>query len=70
MRVSHDKEMKRVSFWLTKQERENNELFEKIKKTSEEYKKIDKKYKIVVFVSGNVKLDSVTADLLDRNKAI
>lgn len=70
MRVSHDKEMKRVSFWLTKQERENNELFEKIKKASEEYKKIDKKYKIVVFVSGNVKLDSVTADLLDRNKAI
>ncbi len=68
MRVSHDKEMKIVGVWLTKQESENNEIFEQVKKISAEYKKIHKKYKTVIYVSGVGDLVNLTADILKRNK--
>ena len=60
----HD-EQKYVSIWLTKAESSDIALRESLKSVYSEYK--EKKYRVVVFESGQGDLPTLTKDLLKHN---
>lgn len=66
MQVSIDNKVKYISVWLSHQDMNDPETEIKIQKMVEEYK--PKKYRVVVFESGNRDLLECTADLLVHNK--
>ncbi len=66
IRVSVNREIKAVQFWLTAAEREDNSVMSAIN----DYAVIDKKYKKVIYVSGVNSLAATTGDLLKRNRIV
>lgn len=69
MRISKNKQIKVVQFWMTPEERAEEGIMDKVNTYFNELKE-DKKYRPVVYVSGNANLTSLTADLLKRNHTI
>lgn len=69
MRISKNKDLKLVQFWMTPAEREKEGILDNVK-TQFELLKEDKKYKYVIYISGDRNLTDLTFDLLKRNKAI
>ena len=68
MQISIDNKVKYISVWLSHQDMNDPETEIKIQKIVEEYK--PKKYRVVVFESGNRDLLECTADLLVHNKRV
>ncbi len=68
MQISIDNKVKYISVWLSHQDMNNPDTEIKIQKIVEEYK--PKKYRVVVFESGNRDLLECTADLLVHNKRV
>lgn len=68
MQISIDNKVKYISVWLTHQDMDNPDTECEIKKIIEDYR--SKKYKVVVFKSGNRDLFECTVDLLKYNKNI
>ena len=68
MQIAIDNKVKYISVWLSHQDMNNPDTEIKIQKIVEEYK--PKKYRVVVFESGNRDLLECTADLLVHNKRV
>ena len=67
IRVSVNSNLKVVQIWMTQDEKENNGDYEKILAYADSIKE-NKKYKTIVYISGDHDLFSTTADLLKRNR--
>ena len=68
MQISIDNKVKYISVWLSHQDINDPSTELEINKLVEEYK--PKKYRVVVFESGNRDLLECTADLLVHNKGV
>ena len=68
MQISIDKQVKYISVWLSHQEINDPNTEIKVQKIVEEYR--PRKYRVVVFESGNRDLLECTTDLLIHNKGI
>jgi len=68
MQIAIDNKVKYISVWLSHQDMNDPDTEIKVQKIVEEYK--PKKYRVVVFESGNRDLLECTADLLVHNKRV
>lgn len=68
MQISIDNQVKYISVWLSHQDMDDPDTEIKVQRIVEEYK--PKKYRVVIFESGNRDLLECTADLLVHNKGI
>lgn len=64
MQLNIHEQDKYISIWLTKAEAIDDEIRESLKPLYQEYK--EKKYRVVVFESGNGDLALLTSDLLQH----
>lgn len=69
MRVSVNRELKVIQFWVCEEERQSEDFITEISGIATSLPDCDK-FKRIVYVSGSQLLSDLTCDLLKRNRLI
>ena len=69
IRVCINDDLKVIQFWLTSEEKENEEVLTSIKNYTDEYI-TDKKFKKIIYTTGRGNVVGLTSSLLKQNSRL